>query len=107
FGVTSYVVAQRQREIGIRMALGARRAQVARMVVAGGLGLAGIGLALGFVGTLVMGRALRSQLYGVALLDPVTLVGVLGLLALSAIVATLLPARRAARLDPSRSLREG
>ncbi len=106
FGVMSYVVAQRQREIGIRMALGADRAQVVRMVVGSALALAGLGLAIGFAGAVVLGRALRSQLYGVSVLDPVTLAAVLAVLGTSAFAASLVPARRAAALDPGRTLRE-
>jgi putative ABC transport system permease protein len=106
FGVMSYVVAQRQREIGIRMALGADRAQVVRMVVGSALALTGIGLGIGFAGALAMSGVLRSQLYGVSIIDPVTLGAVLALLAASALVASFVPARRAATIDPGSALRD-
>lgn len=105
FGVFSYWVRQQRREIGIRMALGAAPSQVVRAVLrtsarAVGWGLmAGLGLAI--IGAFVV----RSSLYGVSALDPVAFVGTAGLLVLAALVATLLPARRAAQVDPSESLR--
>lgn len=107
FGVMSYLVAQRQREIGIRMALGADRAQVLRMVVGSALALTGIGLGVGFAGAVAMSGVLRSQLYGVSVIDPVTLAAVLALLASSALVASFIPARRAATVDPGATLRDG
>ncbi|MEX2281498.1 MAG: ABC transporter permease [Gemmatimonadota bacterium] len=106
FGVMSYMVAQRQREISVRMALGADGAQVVRMVVGGGLALAGIGLSVGVVGALAMGGVLRSQLFGVGVADPVTLIAVLVVLLASAGLASYLPARRAASVDPGMSLRD-
>jgi putative ABC transport system permease protein len=106
FGVMSYIVAQRKREISVRMALGANAGQVLKMVVGGGLGLAALGLAFGLVGSLALGRVLQSQLYGVRLTDPVTLLGVLLVLMTSAGVASYLPARSAAAVDPGSALRE-
>jgi putative ABC transport system permease protein len=107
FGVLSYTVLQRSREIGVRLALGAGSAQVTRMVLASALRLVGLGLALGIAGALVSGRVLESQLYGVGRADPRTLVGVTALLLLTALAASYLPARRASSLDPGVVLREG
>jgi len=107
FGVMSYVVTQRAREISIRMALGADRSSVIGMVVGSALKIAALGILLGLAGAWAFGRVLRNQLFGVELLDPLTLIGVLVLLGGSAAVASFLPARRAARLDPGMALREG
>jgi predicted permease len=107
FGVMSYTVAQRRREIGIRIALGARAPDVLRMVVGRAMALAGAGLVLGTIVALALGRVLRRQLFGVHLLDPVTLGAVVLVLGGSAAAASYLPARRAASLDPARTLREG
>jgi predicted permease len=107
FGVMSYVVTQRAREISIRMALGADGSRVVGMVVGGALKIAAAGMLIGFAGAWAFGRVLQNQLFGVRLLDPLTLVGVLVLLGGSAAVASFLPARRAARLDPGMALREG
>ncbi|MFL5580800.1 MAG: ABC transporter permease [Gemmatimonadaceae bacterium] len=104
FGVMSFMVAQRRREIGIRLALGARRGQIAGMVVRQGLGLTALALALGLAGAVAAGRALASQLYGVGPRDPLALGGVTALLALVSLLACWLPARRAARVDPRASL---
>lgn len=106
FGVMSYVVAQRQHEIGIRMALGADRTRVLAMIVGNALALAGLGLAIGLAGALVLGRLLRTQLYGVDVFDPLTVAAVLALLGVSAVAASLVPARRAARVEPGKTLRE-
>jgi putative ABC transport system permease protein len=107
FGVMSYLVAQRSREIGIRMALGADAARVVGMVVGSAMKVAVAGIVVGIAGALVMGQVLRSQLFGVGVADPVTLAGVLALLIASAFIASFLPARRAARTHPSAALREG
>ena len=106
FGVMSYMVAQRKREISVRMALGADAGQLVRMVVAGGLALAAGGLTLGVIGALALGGVLRSQLFGVGVTDPVTLAAVLLILLLSAGIASYLPARHAAAVDPGMSLRD-
>jgi putative ABC transport system permease protein len=106
FGVMSYSVTQRAREISIRMALGADRGSVIAMIVRASMLLAGLGLLLGVAGALVLGRVLSSQLFNVTVADPLTVAGVVAVLAGSAFVASLLPARRAARLDPGMALRE-
>lgn len=106
FGVMSYSVAQRAREISIRMALGAPAGQVLRMIVARAVALAGAGAILGLLGTIAVGRVIQNQLYGVGILDPVTLASVLGVLIACAAAASFLPARRAAALDPATVLRQ-
>jgi ABC-type antimicrobial peptide transport system permease subunit len=98
-------VAQRSREIGIRMALGAPAAQVERMVVWSGLRLAGLGILLGSLGAFVLTRSLQTVLYQVSAVDPLTFLSVSALLAAVAALACWGPARRAARVDPILSLR--
>jgi len=105
YGVMSYNVTQRSREMGVRMALGAGRSDVLRIVLRQGLLLAGIGTAIGFAGALALTRALRSQLYNVDATDPSTFVAVTAVLFLIGTVATLMPALRATRLDPVATLR--
>jgi putative ABC transport system permease protein len=107
FGVISYGVSQRTREISIRLALGARSVEVLRAVVGRTAVSIAVGLVVGVPVAIVLGLAIRDQLFGVALWDPPTIVGVLVVLAASAAAASLLPVRRALRLDPARSLREG
>jgi predicted permease len=106
FGVMSYTVAQRAREISIRMALGARTIDVLRAIVGHAMVLAGIGVALGIVGAIALGRVIRNQLFGVGLFDPLTLVAVVVVLFGSAALASLLPARRAAGVDPATAFRQ-
>jgi macrolide transport system ATP-binding/permease protein len=105
FGVMSYFVGQRPREIGIRMALGARRGQVLRMVLGHGLRLMLGGIAFGLLAAGVVSRLLRSVLYGVSPLDPLVFAGVAAGLAAVALLACYLPARRAASMDPFAALR--
>jgi putative ABC transport system permease protein len=105
FGVMSYTVAQQSKEIGIRMALGARAADVLRSVVGRALVLAGIGVAVGLLIALALGRVIRTQLFGVDVFDPVTMIGVIAVLIGSAALASLLPARRAAAVDPVTAFR--
>jgi ABC-type antimicrobial peptide transport system permease subunit len=105
YGVMSYTVAQRRREIGIRVAIGANVANVTRLILGQGLRVAGIGIAFGAVLALMAGQGLRALLLGVSPSDPVTF-AVLGLiLGVVAVVASLIPARRAARVDPVEVLR--
>jgi ABC-type antimicrobial peptide transport system permease subunit len=105
FGVLSYAVVQRSREIGIRVALGAHPAQVLGLVLRQALLLSGAGVAAGLVGALLLGRALSSLLFQLSPRDPATLAGVAGLLVLVALVASYLPARQATRVDPLVALR--
>ena len=98
-------VAERAREISIRMALGARRGTVLRVVVGQALTLTAIGLGVGIAAALVLGRVIQGQLFGVRLLDPLTLVAVVVVLVASACGASFLPARRAASVDPAAVLR--
>jgi predicted permease len=105
YGVMSYGVVQRTREIGIRMALGARQRDVLRLVVSGGAQLAGAGIGIGIALAIGLSRVLRGMLYGVNAFDPLTYFGLALALALVALFATWLPARRAARLDPNIALR--
>jgi predicted permease len=106
FGVMSYAVAQQSKDIGIRMALGARAADVLRSVVGRALTLAGAGVLAGLVAAVVMGGIIRSQLFGVTVFDPATLIVVLIVLMVTAALASLLPATRAARIDPIKAFRE-
>jgi ABC-type antimicrobial peptide transport system permease subunit len=105
YGVLSYTVAQRRREIGIRMALGAHAGQVVRMVVRQGLALWAIGIAIGLLAALALTRALASLLYGVSATDPLAFAAGAVALGLVAAVASWLPARQAARVDPMITLK--
>jgi predicted permease len=105
YGVMAHAVAQRTREIGIRMALGADVRQVRRMVLASGLRLAAAGVVLGLAGALVGTRVLASLVYGVSTTDPLTLVVTALVLGAAGLAASWIPARRATRVDPIVSLR--
>jgi putative ABC transport system permease protein len=105
YGVVSYLVAQRTTEFGIRLALGARPADVVRAVVRHGAQLAGVGLVLGLAGGAAVARLLAAKLYGVSPYEPATYLAVSALLGAVALAASYLPARRAARVDPMVSLR--
>jgi len=105
YGVISYAVSQRTREIGIRLALGEQQARLRWMFVRSGLVLTGIGVAVGVVAATGLMRLLKSLLFGVSPLDPFTYVSVPVVLAVSAMLASYLPARRAASVDPVEALR--
>jgi len=105
YGLLSYEVTRRTREIGIRMALGARRTDLVRLVVWQGVGLALAGTVLGFSAALAVGHLLTKLLFGVKPSDPATLLAVMLLLVGVALVAAFLPARRATMVDPMVALR--
>ncbi|AHG87822.1 permease [Gemmatirosa kalamazoonensis] len=105
YGLTAYAVSQRSREIGVRVALGARGGQVVRLVARRGLALTGIGLAVGIALALAVSQVMRRVLFGVTPTDPVAFVAAPLLLALVALAASVVPARRAARVDPAEVLR--
>jgi predicted lysophospholipase L1 biosynthesis ABC-type transport system permease subunit len=105
YGVISYSVSQRSREIGIRLALGAPVQGLTRMFVRYGLVLSGIGAACGFLAALVVTRLMKSVIYDVSPADPITYGAVSAGLILAAALASYLPARRAARVDPAQTLR--
>ncbi|MGH9793484.1 MAG: ABC transporter permease [Candidatus Acidiferrales bacterium] len=105
YGVMSYNVTQRTHEFGVRLALGAGPGDVLRMVLRRGLLLTGVGLVLGIAGALALGRVVQSLLFNTSASDPATLVAVALLLALVALLASYLPARRATRVDPLVALR--
>ncbi len=105
YGVMAYTVSQRTRELGIRLALGARPATVRALVLGQGMVLAGLGIGFGLVGALVLGRLLVGMLYGVQPTDPGVLLAVAALLATASVVACLVPALRATRVNPVDALR--
>ena len=107
YGVMAYGVSLRQREIGVRLALGARPADVSRMIARNGAGLAAIGVAIGVVCALGVTRFLRGLLYDVSPTDPMILGATCALLFVVALLASWIPARRAAAVDPSQVLRRG
>jgi len=105
YGVISYVAAQRTHEIGVRMALGAGRGDILKMVLRQGFVLVGAGVLFGLVLTLVAARGVSSLLVGVSPTDPLTLVLVSVLLALVGLAASFIPARRAMKIEPLRALK--
>ncbi|HEV2183042.1 MAG TPA: FtsX-like permease family protein, partial [Candidatus Acidoferrales bacterium] len=105
YGVISYIVSERTHEIGIRLALGAQRADILKMVLLQGLSLAIAGAAVGLLGALIVARLMAGLLYGVAPTDPPTFLGVALLLTLVALAACYIPARRAMRVDPMVAVR--
>ncbi len=106
YGVLAYQVTQRSREIGIRMALGGQAAAIVRLVLGEGLVMVGAGGLLGVAGILAMGRVLQSQLFGVRPSDPLIIAGIVCIVGLVALGACLVPARRAAAIDPVQALNE-
>jgi putative ABC transport system permease protein len=105
YGVLSYAVAQRTSEIGVRMALGATRADVLRLIVGEGMRTVGLGIVLGLGGAAVAGRTIQRLLVGVEPFDPVTVSATAVLLMAAAVVACVVPAARATRIDPLEALR--
>ena len=105
YGVMAYVVSQRTREIGVRMALGAERPDVMWMVVRHGVALAGIGIAIGLAGAAAGTRLIERLLFGVSATDPITFLGAAIALAIASLAATCVPAFRAARVAPVTALR--
>jgi putative ABC transport system permease protein len=105
YGVISFFVGQRQREIGIHLALGAARRDILKIVVGEGVLLTGMGVGLGLAGAIALGRLIQSLLYGTSSLDPRVLAATTLLLITAALLACYLPARRAARVDPMVALR--
>jgi ABC-type antimicrobial peptide transport system permease subunit len=106
YAVIAYAVAQRTREIGIRMALGAARADVLRLIVRDGMSPTVLGVVIGALGALGVTRLMRSLLYGVSATDPIVFSVVAAMLVIVALGACWVPARRAARVDPNVALRD-
>jgi putative ABC transport system permease protein len=106
YGVMSFAVAQRTHEIGLRMALGAQKNEVVSLIVRGGIRLALPGMAIGLTGVLVLGRLMRSTLYGVGAVDYASTFLVAALLFAVAVIACWVPAHRSAQVDPMVALRE-
>jgi ABC-type antimicrobial peptide transport system permease subunit len=106
YSVLSYAVRRRVREIGIRMALGAQIRDVVQMIVSDGMKPAVVGIVIGFAGALALGRVLASVIYGVSARDAATFGGVSILLLTVALLASVIPAYRAAQVDPIRTLRD-
>jgi ABC-type antimicrobial peptide transport system permease subunit len=105
YGVVAYSVSQRTREIGVRMALGARRSSVYSLVLGEASRLIAVGISLGLVGAVAAALLIRKLLFGVQAWDAATLVSVAVLLAVSALLASYIPARRAASVNPTDALR--
>jgi len=105
YGVIAYTVSQRTHELGVRVALGATGDRIARMVIGEGLALTAVGIAIGALASVLAGRLVSSLLFGVSALDPMTIGGVGVVLVSVAALASWIPARRAARVDPLVAMR--
>ena len=105
YGVMAYSVSKRSREIGIRIALGAQRRDVLKLVVAQGMTLTLIGIGIGLAAALALTRLMRGLLYEVSVIDPLTFAGLAALLSVVAMLACYLPARRATKVDPMVALK--
>jgi putative ABC transport system permease protein len=105
FGVMSYSVAQRTHEIGVRVAVGAEKSDIMRLILTEGMGIAVVGLGIGLLGAFGVSSLVKSQLFGVRATDPFTFLGVVLALAFVALAACYIPARRATRVDPMVALR--
>jgi putative ABC transport system permease protein len=105
FGVISYSVAQRTHEIGVRVAVGAAKTDILRLILGEGMGITLVGVGVGLLGAVGLSSAVKSQLFGISATDPMTFLGVVVTLSLVALAACYLPARRAARVDPMVALR--
>ena len=105
YGVLTYVVSQRAREIGIRSALGAEPRQLQTIFLLHGLALSGVGAVLGLVGAFALGRLTSSLLFGIGPMDPAAYMAAIGVILAAAALASYLPARRAATIDPMETLR--
>jgi ABC-type antimicrobial peptide transport system permease subunit len=106
YGVLAYLVTQRRREFGIRIALGSSAGAIFELVLREGLMLIAVGFALGGIGAIALRRSMESQLFGVSASDPIVLATVTGILAVVAVAACALPARRATLIDPIVALSE-
>ena len=106
YGALAYAVGQRTREIGVRIAVGAQRSDILKLITEQGVKIVGLGLVVGLLAALILARFLESLLYGVSTTDPFSLCAAVSILALATLVACLLPAVRATRIDPIRALRE-
>jgi putative ABC transport system permease protein len=105
FGVVSYSVEQRTQELGVRVAMGAEKADILQLVIGHGMGMTLVGIVFGLAGTLAISWLLKSQLFGISPTDPLTFLGVACLLSVVAFAACYIPARRASRVDPMVALR--
>jgi putative ABC transport system permease protein len=106
YGVLAYLVRQRARELSVRMALGAQRSDVVRLIVTRSMTIVGVGALAGIGAAIALTRVMSSLLFGVSATDPITFASVTGVLILVALAATYMPARHAASMDPMELLRE-